>query len=78
MHPVLTWADVKNKPKLPTEQVELTKNCSNSVKKALSYFDTEYFAPLFIREIAQIDDRNQGRSDSYAVTDTISAEIKEG
>lgn len=77
LHPVLAWADVKNKPKLPTEQIALTNNCNNSIKKALSLFDTDYFAPLFIRETSHIEDRNEGRSESFAVTDTMAAEIRE-
>lgn len=73
LHPVLTWADVMRKPEQGEQ--EPTKNCSNSLKSSLSTFDTNYFAPLFIRNKRDIEDRNFGRSDSFAGSDILSQEM---
>lgn len=42
--------DVKNKPKALGEVNEPNDNCSNRFKAALSSFDVNYFAPLFIKD----------------------------
>lgn len=56
--------DVKNKNKLG-EVTEPTENCFNRFKKQMSSFDTYYFAPLFIKDRRNIEDRALGRSESY-------------
>ena len=73
LHPVLTWADVKNKPK-PASENDESNNCINRVKNSLSSFDTNYFSPLFISDTKQIELRDRGRSESYAGSDTLSVE----
>lgn len=75
LHPVLTWADVKRKKE--EESHSETDNTSNRLKKNLSYFDTEYFAPLFIKDTETVLNRNQGRTESFAVSDTLASEIRE-
>ena len=75
LHPVLTWADVKRKKE--EESYDETDNTSNRLKKNLSYFDTEYFAPLFIKDTETVLNRNQGRTESFAVSDTLASEIRE-
>jgi sodium/hydrogen exchanger 8 len=75
LHPVLNWADVKRKKE--EESHSETDNTSNRLKKNLSYFDTEYFAPLFIKDTETVLNRNQGRTESFAVSDTLASEIRE-
>lgn len=70
LNPVLTWADVMRKPE-PLGEVEKTDNCSNRMKKSLGLFDTDYFAPLFIKEHRLIELRNQERTESFAGSDTL-------
>lgn len=76
LHPVLTWADVKRKKEVE-DSSDGTDNWSNRLKSSLSYFDTEYFAPLFIKDTETVLDRNQGRTESFAVSDTLASEIRE-
>jgi hypothetical protein len=76
LHPVLTWADVKRKKEVE-DSSDGTDNWSNRLKASLSYFDTEYFAPLFIKDSETVLDRNQGRTESFAVSDTLASEIRE-
>lgn len=76
LHPVLTWADVKRKKEVE-DGSDGTNNWSNRLKASLSYFDTEYFAPLFIKDSETVLNRNQGRTESFAVSDTLASEIRE-
>jgi hypothetical protein len=63
--------------KQETEEQETTKNCFNGVKSSLSYFDTLYFGPLFIRDKKVIEDRNLQRSESFAGHDIMAQETGE-
>jgi hypothetical protein len=68
LHPILNAMDVKNKPRVLGEQDETTNNCSNRIKASLSRFDTNYFAPLFIKDSRNYEQHHlsSSRSDSLA------------
>ena len=59
LHPLLNKMDVKNKSIVVEEQIEVLEerrqNCCNRFKQNLSWFDTNYFAPIFIKDVRSID-----------------------
>ena len=61
LNPLLSKLGVKQKPREETELAEVVEeqnNCFNRLKKRFRHFDSQYFSPLFIKDLRSIQRRN--------------------